>query len=380
MLIDKVHVKAFKSIHQIVLPLNNKVTVLIGPNESGKSNILKSIESFRPEMPFSTELTCQYSTFYEDSKPPHIGLELTNFTRDEREKLSKVYDGFQSIDSFVLKKEGPNYSDYKIQANDKTFTIGNVKPLFKLLPKIIYFDTISIIKDRIDLETLIKGNADSLTERNLLKIGGIDDPSIIFEDTTRGRRAAEETGREITRRIQETWSQEPSLEIKLRVNGKLLYIDFSDATTVYDTPQSRSVGFLWYLSFYINFIAATKEAKANEFIFLLDEPGLHLHPSGQKDLTNLLENLSLKNQLIYTTHSPFMINRDHPERVRLVNKDHNGTQVDNEAYRDNWKPLRNSIGLTVGDLLFFSSTGLLLEIPSKKSSRHGIVKKKKQPK
>jgi predicted ATP-dependent endonuclease of OLD family len=380
MLINNIHVKAFKSIHQIVIPLDNKVTVLIGPNESGKTNILKSIESFRPEIPFTTDLTCQYSTLYEDSKPPQIGLEFTNFTRDERAKLSKVYDGFKSIDSFILRKDGPNYSDYKIQANDKTFTIGNVKPLFKYLPKIIYFDTISIIKDRIDQDTLVKGNIDSLTERNLLKIGGIDDPSIIFEDTTRGRRAAEETGREITRRIQETWSQEPSLDIKLRVNGKLLYIDFSDSTTVYDTPKSRSVGFLWYLSFYINFIAVTKEAKANEFIFLLDEPGLHLHPSGQKDLTNLLENLSIKNQLIYTTHSPFMINRDHPERVRLVSKDHSGTQIDNEAYRENWKPLRNSIGLTVGDLLFFSSSGLLLEIPSKKSSRHGKMKKKKQPK
>jgi len=379
MIIDKVHVKAFKSIHQISLPLDPKITVLIGPNESGKTNVLKSIETFRPDILLNTDLTCQYSAFYEDSKPPSIGLEFTSFTREERDKLSKVYEGFKSIDSFVLQKEGPEFTDYKIQANDKTFSIGNVKPLFKYLPKIIYFDTISIIKDRIDMDTLIKGSEDSRTERNLLKIGGIDDPSLIFEDTTRGRRAAEETGREVTKRIQETWSQEPSLEIKLRVNGKLLYIDFSDATTVYDTPKSRSVGFLWYLSFYINFIAVTKEAKANEFIFLLDEPGLHLHPSGQKDLTNLLENLSLKNQLVYTTHSPFMINREHPERVRLVTKDQNGTHVDNEAYRENWKPLRNSIGLTIGDLLFFSNKGILLDFPTRKSPLLGKPKKKKQP-
>jgi predicted ATPase len=380
MIIDKVHVKAFKSIQQIILPLDPKITVLIGPNESGKTNVLKSIEAFRPDMPLNTDHTCQYSAFYEDSKPPLIGLELVNFTKDERDKLSKVYEGFSSIQSFILRKEGSEFTDYKIQANDKTFSIENIKPLFKYLPKIIYFDTISIIKDRIDMYTLIKGNEDSRTERNLLKIGGIDDPSHIFEDTTRGRRAAEETGREVTKRIQETWSQEPSLEIKLRVNGKLLYIDFSDATTVYDTPKSRSIGFLWYLSFYINFIAATKEAKANEFIFLLDEPGLHLHPSGQKDLTNLLENLSLKNQLIYTTHSPFMINRDHPERVRLVTKNLNGTQIDNEAYRENWKPLRNSIGLTIGDLLFFSNKGIILDIPSKKLPLLGSSKKKKQPK
>jgi len=187
----------------------------------------------------------------------------------------------------------------------------------------------------------------------------VDDPALIFEDTTHGRRATEETGRVITQRIREVWTQEPSLEIKLRVNRNLLYIDFSDETTVYDTPKNRSNGFLWYLSFYINFIATTNEAKANEYLFLIDEPGQHLHPSGQKDLASLLDDLAQKNQVVYTTHSPFMINRNDPERVRVVTKDENGTAVDSEAYRDNWKPLRQSIGLTVADLFFFSTKGTI---------------------
>ena len=159
----------------------------------------------------------------------------------------------------------------------------------------------------------------------------------------------------------------------------MFYIDFSDATTVYDTPKSRSIGFLWYLSFFINFLATSKEGKPHEYLFLLDEPGLHLHPSGQKDLTNLLEDLSGKNQLIYSTHSPFMINRNHPQRVRVVNKEENGTKVDSEAYRENWKPLRKSIGLTVGDLFFFNNKGIVLEIPARKTGRFG-KSRKKQPK
>jgi len=223
----------------------------------------------------------------------------------------------------------------------------------------------------VSMENLVKNEEDFRTERNLLKIGGVDDPSIIFEDTTRGRRATEESGREITRRIQQVWSQEPSLEIKIRVNGKILYIDFSDSTTVYDTPKFRSPGFLWFLSFYINFIAATSDARINEYLFLLDEPGSHLHPSGQKDLASLLENLSQKNQLLYTTHSPFMINRLSPQRVRVVNKDMNGTSVDSEAYRENWKPLRQSIGLTVSDLFFFSSKGSIKDFPTPKNLMFG---------
>ena len=368
MIVSNININGYKSINKMNFPLDPKITVFIGPNESGKTNILKSIEHFKPEMSLNNDLTCQYSELYQDGKPPQIAFEFNNFSREDRAKLIKIYEGFRSIDSFILKREGPRITDYKIQTNDKVLAIGNVKPLFEFLPKIHYFDTISVIKDRIDMDSLIGESVDSRTERNLLKIGGVEDPAIIFEDSTRGRRATEETSREITRRIQNAWSQEPSLEIILRVNGKLLYIDFSDATTVYDTPKTRSPGFLWYLSFYINFIATTQEAKANEYLFLLDEPGLHLHPSGQKDLTHLLEDLSQKNQLIYTTHSPFMIDRNHPQRVRVVVKNENGTQVDNQAYRQNWRPLRQSIGLTVGDLFFFSNKGIVLEIPSKKGN------------
>jgi len=61
-----------------------------------------------------------------------------------------------------------------------------------------------------------------------------------------------------------------------------------------------------------------------------------------------------------------MINRDFPRRVRVVNKNENGTIVDNEAYRDQWRPLRKSIGLTVGDLFFFNNKGIVIEIPNKK--------------
>lgn len=367
MIISKVIINAFRSIQQVILPLDPKITVLIGANESGKTNILRAIQAFHPESELTMDDTCQYSESYLKSKTPQIGLEITNFTQDEKNILIKMYDGFRTLDSFILRREGSKLTDYRIQANNKILSIGNVKPLIEFLPKILYFDNIPIIRDRVEMINLIKGGNSNRTEKNLLKIGHVDDPAIIFEDSTKGRRAAEETSREITRRIREVWTQEPSLEIKLRVNGKLLYIDFSDATTVYDTPNNRSPGFLWYLSFYINFIATTDEAKANEYLFLLDEPGLHLHPAGQKDLTRLLENLSIKNQMILTTHSPFMINREHSERVRVVTKEENGTQIDNEAYRENWRPLRQSIGLTVGDLFFFSSKGVLLEIPSKKA-------------
>ncbi len=367
MLISRVHVKAFKSIFELALPIDPKVTVMIGANESGKTNTLKSVEAFRTDAPFSNSQTCQYSDYYYQGKCPELTIDFTNLSRENRRNLLPVSEVFKDVERFSVLKNGPALSDYHMIVKNEEVPVSNMKRLLDYLPKLLYFDNISLIKNRVDLNTLMNGDKNHTTERNLLKIGGLQNNfELIFEDSTRGRRASEEASRLITQQIRRVWSQEPTIEIKLNVNGKVLYIDISDGTTVYDTPESRSLGFRWYLSFYINFIAQTFEAKANEYFFLLDEPGIHLHPAGQKDLTRVMEDLAIKNQLVFTTHSPFMINREYPQRVRLVSKGREGTKIDSKAYRENWKPLRRSIGLMLGDLFFFNDSGLIVEMPSKK--------------
>lgn len=366
-MISKIYTKAFKSIFEVGLSVDPKVTVLIGANESGKTNILKAFESFRPNFSYDSNLTCQYSDYYYLGKCPEIAVEFSQLSRENRRNLIPISEVFKDVESFSVKKVGPDLSDYHVFIKSEEIQLPNIKKLLDNLPKILYFDTVSLIKNHVELDKLLNGDQVYTTERNLLKIGGLQNNfELIFEDSTRGRRASEEAGRLITQQIRRVWSQEPTIEIKLNVNGKVLYIDISDGTTVYDTPESRSLGFRWYLSFYINFIAQTFEARANEFVFLLDEPGIHLHPAGQKDLTKVMEDLAIKNQLIYTTHSPFMINREYPQRVRLISKGREGTKIDAQAYRDNWKPLRRSIGLVIGDLFFFNDSSLIVEVPSKK--------------
>ncbi len=366
MTISNAFIRAFKSIFELTIPFDPKISVMIGPNESGKTNILKALAAFNSDAQFDNTLTCQYSDFYHQKKCPELILEFFNITKENRIKLVLMSEQFKTAENFFIKKDGPEITDYKIFIDENEVPIPDMKKFLRIMPKIIYFDSIPLIKNRVDYYSLVDGRPGFTTERNLLRIGGLQNFEVIFEDSTRGRRASEEASRVITDQIRRVWSQEPSVEIKLNVNGKLLYIDISDSTTVFDTPESRSLGFRWYLSFYINFLAQTYEARANEFVFLIDEPGIHLHPAGQKDLVKVLEDLSMKNQVIFTTHSPFMINRNYPQRVRLVQKSREGTKVDSEAYRQNWKPLRKSIGLMIGDLFFFSEGGFILEVPKEK--------------
>ena len=374
MTISKVYMRALKSIYDLSLPLDAKTNVLIGANESGKTNILKALEAFRSDIAFDSTLTCQYSNHYYMGKCPEITLEFSSISKENRRNLQRVSDVFKDVETFQVRRDGPDMHDYHLILGDSEIDGVDVKRLLQVLPKIIYFSDIPLLQNKVDYESLTSEKGDFTTEKNLLKIGGIESYDLIFEDSTRGRRATEEASRIITEQIRRVWSQEPTIEIKLNVNGRVLYIDFSDNTTVFDTPDSRSLGFRWYLSFYVNFISQTFEARANEYVFLIDEPGIHLHPAGQKDLVKVLEDLALKNQVIYTTHSPFLINRKYPERVLLVVKDKEGTKVDTSAYRDNWKPLRNEIGLMIGDLLFFSDQSLIIELPMKK--KFGLFAKK----
>lgn len=366
MIISKIDIRAFKSIYELSMPIDPNINVLIGANESGKSNLLKAIEAFREKVALDATFTCQYSNHYYLAKPPELTLEYTGFTKENRQQLLQLADLFKEVEKFTIRKDGPTLNDYHLLIDGKEVTSIEMARLLRLLPKILYFPDIRLLKNRVDYEDLAADLPDCATERNLLKIGGVEHYKSIFEDNARGRRTLEEAGRIITEQLRRVWSQEPSIEVKLNVNGRSLYIDFSDSTTVFDTPESRSLGFRWYLSFYVNFLAQTFAAQANEYLFLFDEPGIHLHPAGQKDLAKVLEDLALKNQVIFTTHSPFMINRKFPERVVLVVKDKNGTRIDNQSYRDHWRPLRDEIGLKVGDLFFFSDSSLIVELPTKK--------------
>ncbi len=375
MIVSNVFIRAFKSIYELNFPVDPRITILIGPNGGGKTNILKSFESFKLTMPFDYGLTCQFSEHYHQKKPPEIALEFSNFSKENRNKLLAISEVFKNVNSFYIKRHGPEATDYTVYIDDIEVENIDIKKLLNNLPKILYFEDIPLIKNRIEYYNLVEGKPGFITERNLLKIGGLDNIDLIFEDSARGRRAAVEASRVITDSIRRVWSQEPTVEIRLNVNGKILYIDISDDTTVFDTPESRSHGFRWYLSFYINFLAQTFDTRIHEYIFLIDEPGIHLHPAGQKDLLRVIDQLSQKNQVIYTTHSPFLINREFPQRVRLVTKSREGTKVDNEAYRQNWKPLRKSIGLVIGDMLFFSESGIVFEIPTNKSGLFNRFKK-----
>ena len=129
--------------------------------------------------------------------------------------------------------------------------------------------------------------------------------------------------------------------------------------------ESRSQGFQWFFSFYLVFLVGSQESH-KEAVLLLDEPGLHLHPTAQQELIAFFEELSQKNQLIYSTHSPFLIDGEHLHRVRPVTEDATGHSRISAAGtwpkdRETIFPLQAAAGYAMVRGLFQHAKNVLVE-------------------
>jgi len=132
--------------------------------------------------------------------------------------------------------------------------------------------------------------------------------------------------KKLTERLNPSWKGE-AINVELRLNpGNILSVVLSDVHkdgTITNTGllNRRAEGFKWTFSFIINFAAETQKAELKEAILLLDEPARNLHPTQQMGISDLLKNLAGSNQVLYATHSPFMIFDYTPGNLLVVELD-----------------------------------------------------------
>lgn len=174
-----------------------------------------------------------------------------------------------------------------------------------------------------------------------------------------------------TKSFNEWWKQGNYI-FEFKADGNYFRIWVSDSVRPEPIElEARSTGLQWFFSFYLVFLVESELHHRNA-ILLLDEPGVTLHPLAQKDLFLFFENLSNNNQLMYTTHSPFMVDSNHLERVRSVYIDSTGkTMVSSDlraAERLKGKnqpqsiyPAHAALGLSVSDTLLINCNPILVE-------------------
>ena len=175
----------------------------------------------------------------------------------------------------------------------------------------------------------------------------------------------------LTKQFAEWWKQ-GEYKFRFEADGDYFRIWVSDNVRKDEVGlELRSTGLQWFLSFYLIFLVESQE-NHKDAILLLDEAGLTLHPLAQKDLAKFFEGLSENNQIINTTHSPFIIDTSNIDRCRVVYVDKEGFTVCSSDLRQGSDTLNEksiyavhaAMGLSVSDILLQGCQPIIVEGPS----------------
>ena len=192
------------------------------------------------------------------------------------------------------------------------------------IPNFIFFSDRGVLPYEIPFQEAKDNPPPSV--QDFVEITNLDlDEVINAPDSQRRRMILRQHSTEIPREFLHCWKQS-ELELSLsQDSGNLVFDIIESGHTLLFKPEQRSKGLQWFLSFYLH-LKARQDGKN---ILLIDEPGLYLHASAQKDVLELLEEVSGESQVIFSTHSPYLMDVQRLDRVRLVSKsDKDGTRIE----------------------------------------------------
>ena len=212
----------------------------------------------------------------------------------------------------------------------------------ELHPRFVYFSDYKKIYGNINLNEYLREEKGERTEsieyieefdkaetvRNLFYLAELDIKELdeVKESPSKCIKLLNSASNRLTSKLNPAWKGDP-IHVDLRYNpGNIMSVVISDVHkdgTITNTGllNRRAEGFKWTFSFIVNFAAETQRAELKEAILLLDEPARNLHPTQQMGISDLLKNLAGSNQVLYATHSPFMIFDYTPGNLLVVELD-----------------------------------------------------------
>lgn len=292
----------------------------------------------------------------------------------------------------------------KFAGGDANSSVTNT--IIELLPKFVYFDIYSQLPGRVALDDLKRQIAQhgersvpfkyriflallGMTGTSLADIEGASELETLIMEL-------EAVGAHLTDKIKEYWTQNQHLRVVFRYDAAKaddappLNSGFILSTRIENTRHmatinfdERSVGFIWFFSFLVWF-SQVKELYGTNLILLLDEPGLSLHGKAQQDLVRYInKELRPSHQVVYTTHSPFMIDVENVFSLRSVEdvvevKTVDGTSVERllgtkvgekilSRDPDTLFPLQGKLGFDAAQTFFVGPYVVVVEGPTEKA-------------
>ena len=244
----------------------------------------------------------------------------------------------------------------------------------KWIPTFIYMDDhkpfqgiayLNQIKDKKDKNQLTDEDKTFLM---ILEMAGINFDEEVrrstIEDKEQRMLDMNDASLTLTSKLAAHWSQR-RYQVRFEADGHHVIAFVSDEVQPALVPlNERSKGFQWFFSFDTTFLYETRGTFKNAII-LLDEPGLHLHAAAQRDLLVRLKEYAKGNQLLYTTHMPFMIDMERLDNIRVCTESKDrGSSVSADFYSADEHarfPLQAALGLSMSQSLFVGPYNLVVE-------------------
>ena len=165
------------------------------------------------------------------------------------------------------------------------------------------------------------------------------------------------------------WAQDREFQLRVSPLEHELVFTIRDRTGTDYSFAERSHGLRFFLSYHVQLLAHTPPEEGRSEILLMDEPDAYLSSQGQQDLLRVLERFALpedgsrRDQIVYVTHSPFLINRNAGERIRVLDKGvtDEGSRVVKDVARNHYEPLRSSLGPFVAETSLIGGLNLFVE-------------------
>ncbi len=431
----------------VSVPMDPRITTVVGANESGKSHLLGVIKKAITGEDMEQRDVCRYSAAFGVAQGqltwPHVGVGWDGITAAEAAPIAEVLEISNSrFDRLLMFREQPDrLTVWHPEGGTfvpKALTAEETLALEALLPRPFEIDAGVALPNSIPFSFLADGDAtlastlsrsgidklvsalsgiagilksgaigvqnnaqlvtDALAEhalpianqlseteiksldlgrKLLLTIGDIDPRGLSeiakgIDEQHNGYAAGllDKINEQLSRRLnfRKYWVQDRDFNLKVVTRDRELVFLINDRTgTTYEFSE-RSSGLRYFLSYLIQ-AQVHRPASARESILLMDEPDTFLSAEAQQDLMRVFRDLAEPGpgrdplQVVYVTHSPFLLDKNHAERIRVLEKGtgFEGTRVVPNASRNHYEPLRSAFGPLVGESAFVGSVNLIVE-------------------
>ena len=263
-------------------------------------------------------------------------------TRSERDQAKADLDRYVALSGYII--DGCSEEEAGVKVNEIIHSYKSEynseilgKKYFEFCPVFELFEDFgSLLPNRIDMEDIITGNEQVegyKAARNFLSIAQLDYSFFQQPSSRILKQKIENLNQTLTHNFQDFWQQSIGRNNKIHIQFELdhysaafgsragkPYLEFwikDEGERLY--PKQRSRGVRWFLSFYMELKASANINK--QMVLLVDEPGVSLHARAQEDVLKVFEDIKDKIQVIYTTHSPHLVEINKLHRVLAVQRD-----------------------------------------------------------